>query len=193
MKKIFIIFILIFFTELCFSQPPSMHSFRNEIKLGVGYVFLGSYDLSGITLNGEYSYSFIRHMSLAGAIGLIYGNRENSVLNANTAAINTDLSLYISPFGINRKFDFRTGFGISGRYVRASSSYIATGFDPILRKSFEYIKKNSYEGFTYGFSIIFCIDLAISKVLFSGLKTAYQDYRNGDTQMTISLQMGYKF
>lgn len=155
-----------------------------DFRFGVGTSLLGSGDMRTVMFENEAN-CFINRF-LATGISAGYG-RSNQGVYESSSFIQGNANIFFSPFGNNKKNDFRIGTGLSfmnisdvymesSEYLNGSTLYMVYKFD----------NKNPF-----GVNIILEDTYSITEKLILGVKVFTQPY-TGNINSGILLKIGVK-
>ena len=169
MKKTMIILVLVFIPlMISFSQEKVQ---RFDYKFGIGSSLLGSGDMITAAFENELSYKINHYLS--SSVNINYAT-SNTGSNVSTSLIQSNLNLFISPFGKSKNNIFRIGTGLSVMGVMD-------------------IYNNSHNRRTsYGYNLIIERDYQLSENFSIGYKLFTQQYRNRDVSSGILIKTGIK-
>jgi hypothetical protein len=180
MKKLILASIILFSLSVNAQKAQTRFDFR----FGVGTSLLGSGDMRTIMVENEINYS--SNMFLTFAISTGYGKSDQGVYETSSF-IQGNANIFLSPFGNNKKNDFRIGTGFS--YLNVSNVYIKSSElinGTLLYNEYQFENRN-----LIGMNIILEDTYSITERLILGLKVFTQPYI-GNINSGILLKIGVK-
>lgn len=172
---------------IVFSLPLTGQEKSNklDIRLGTGISLLGTGDMSTFNYENEINFKLDKYFTSSFSINL--GRSKNGVLK--TASFTQgNLNFFISPFGNNKRFDFRAGTGLT--FYNVSDSYAQSAYyeDGVLVGS-DYIFENRN---SFGYNVIIENSYLLTNKFLIGLKLFTQPYFNGDINSGVILKAGLR-
>ena len=156
---------------------------RTDIRIGAGISMLGTGDMTAVVFENELNHRLNRHVSIGGGLGF---GRSNKGVFTHASFSQLHSGIFISPFGNERKNDFRIGAGLTWYWV--SDFYISTEVytsGQLVYREYTFDKRSSA-----GFSITLENTYALSDKYRIGVKLFTQPYFNGDINSGILVKLG---
>ena len=186
MKKI-ITLLLLFSTVTIFAQSnQKVHQNRFDLRVGIGYLFLGSGDYSGVSFENEINYRISNYFTTSASINM--GRSINGAFDGTASFLGGDINLFLSPFKNNKLNDLRIGGGFA--FYNIANVYVSDihYIDGVEQKDYASSKET-----TIGGSIIIEDTFNINDRFLVGMKVFMQPYANGDINSGIMIKFGVKF
>jgi hypothetical protein len=184
-----LIIILLFLSSYAFGQEKLS---TTDLKLGVGVANLGTGDYQMNRFESEFTKKFTKWLSSSVAVNVGIGYSDY-VLLRQVNALSADLNVFVSPFGNQRKHNFKIGTGFTG--IRANIT-ASMGRSTIYNRELgtyeirETIITESRR--TTGFSMIVEHEISLGKKYLIGAKIMVQPYSNADILAGANLKFGIK-
>ncbi|MEM1325818.1 MAG: hypothetical protein AAGI23_07690 [Bacteroidota bacterium] len=159
---------------------------ETDLRLGIGFSFLGSGDLYAVMLENELNHTLNDYFTLSGNIG--YGRSNNGVFEA-ASFLQGNANIFFSPLKNIRRNDLRIGGGLS--YCNISDAFQVSG---LFRDGGQELAVYALDQRTaLGFNIIIENTIDLSDRFLLGIKAFTQPYLNGDINSGILMKFGVKF
>jgi hypothetical protein len=187
MKKLIVI--LLFLSNCAYAQEkPS----TTDLKLGVGVANLGKGDYKMNRFESEVTKKFTKWLSGSVAVNVGIGYSDYvSLRQVNT--LSADLNLFVSPFGNQKKHNFKIGTGFTG--IRANIT-ASMGSRAVYNRELDTYEMRetiiTETRRTIGFSMIIEHEVSIGKKYLLGAKLMVQPYTTGDILTGANLKFGIK-
>jgi hypothetical protein len=183
MKKHFIIIIFFCLGSSVFAQekPATV-----DIRFGVGMVRMQ--DIRLYRFENELTKKWNRFLSSSLSLNFAVGGGETI---KSLTALNGDINVFVSPFGNQKKHNFKLGTGISYMYIQETESYYRGELFPLLRpgEPIEVLTDNIRRGVELNFIIDY--EISIGKRYLIGTRAIMQPQREyRDPRTTIYAFIG---
>lgn len=186
MKRL-ISLIMVLATFNVFAQTnQKTHNKKFDLRVGIGYLFMGSGDYSGISFENELNYQINNYFSTSASINMSR-SMSGAPLEGVASCLGGNLNIFISPFKNNKLNDFRIGGGFA--FYNISDVYVSSirFVDGEQQKYY-----TTTEETTIGGSIIIEDTFNINGRFLIGMKAFMQPYTNGDINSGIMVKFGVK-
>ncbi len=185
MKKIYIILLVMLSLNGYSQNNEDKNPGKFDIRLGVGYTFLGSGDYACISFENEVNYRISNYFTTSASLGL--GRSFSGTSGGSATFIEGNLNIFVSPFKNNRVNDLRIGGGISVYNifdVYLSSIHYLDGME---FKDYTTVKET-----TFGGTVIIEDTFNVKDKYFIGAKVFMQPYVNGDINSGFMAKFGVR-
>lgn len=188
-------FLLILVSAICLASLPALaqqkaNSNSNahstvDLKFGLGYALAGTGDMRVVMFENELTKKW--HRLFSNSLALNFGYSNNGV-NENTTVVQANLNLFLSPFGNDKRNNFKIGGGLS---------YAFTNDVRIIAERFENgvsVDRDTQidERRALGANAILENETMVGKRYLIGLKAIVQPYFNGDITSGFFVKFGLK-
>ena len=185
MKRLFTLLMILTTLNVFAQQGKSLNDRKFDLRMGMGYLFLGSGDYSGVNFENEFNYRISEYFTAAASVSM--GRSTNGAFDGTASFIGGNLNIFLSPFRNNRFNDFRIGGGFS--FYNIADVYVSGIY---YDDGAEYKDYTSTNETTVGGSVIIEDTFNINNRFLIGMKVLMQPYANGDINSGVMVKFGVK-
>ena len=189
--KNLILIMLVLWGNFAFAQEKKQSTI--DFKLGIGYAQFGTGDYGMTRFEAEITKKWNKWLSTSAAINTGIGY-NNPPFFYQVNALHGDLNVFISPFGNQRRNNFKLGTGFTAVYANVTAQ---TGKRNVYNEETRTITEVEYFNTetrrTTGFSMILENELSVTERFLLGAKVLVQPYSNGDILAGFTFNIGMKF
>jgi hypothetical protein len=183
--------ILLFMTVVSINVKAQVQS-TLDFKLGVGRAVLGTGDFGLYRFESELTKKWNKYVSSSLAINVGFGY-SNSVGLRQANSLHADLNVFVSPFGNQRRNNFKIGTGITGIYANVTASQgKRMVYDEISKMYVQQEVILTETRRASGFSMIIEDEISVGTRYLLGIKIIVQPYSNADILSGANLKLGIK-
>jgi len=168
-----------------FLPNQNVHQNRFDLRIGVGYLFLGSVDFTGVSFDNEINYHINHYFTTSASINM--GRSIGGASDGTASFIGGTINLFLSPFKNNKLNNLRIGGGFA--FYNIADVYVSGIHytDGMVHKDYTSSKET-----TIGGSIIIEDPFNINNRFLAGMKVFMKPYANGDINSGIMIKFDVK-
>ena len=110
--------LLFLLASLALTGTTTAQDFRFDLRTGTGVYHTGALDMRGLMVENELNYTLNRKFTISAQFAL---GRSNTGVGATSNFLQTNGTLFWSPFGNDGRHDFRLGAGVG--YASIADAY----------------------------------------------------------------------